>query len=96
MSSGTLARPVRAELPPAARRSAPAVSSKTAARRAQDAPGAHSGPAEVDETDEIANAWLRERPGTPVSSIGVVTRMWHAAKLFGDDRRRTLAQVGGA
>ena len=51
-------------------------------------------PVDGDEVDEIARAWLRERPGTPVSSIGVVTRMWHAAKLFGDDRRRTLAQVG--
>lgn len=49
---------------------------------------------EGDEIDEIARAWVRERPGTPVSSIGVVTRVWHAAKLFGDDRRRTLAQAG--
>lgn len=49
---------------------------------------------EADDVDEIARAWMRERPGTPVSSIGVVTRMWHAAKVFGDDRRRTLAQVG--
>lgn len=47
-----------------------------------------------DDSDEIARAWSRERPGTPVSSIGVVTRLWHAAKIFGDDRRRTLAQVG--
>lgn len=60
----------------------------------EDAPCNPATGDEVDDVDEIARAWLRERPGTPVSSIGVVTRMWHAAKLFGDDRRRTLAQVG--
>lgn len=43
-----------------------------------------------DAIDAIALAWMRERPGTPVDSIGVVTRLWHAAKLFGDDRVRLL------
>ncbi|MFE9581606.1 MarR family winged helix-turn-helix transcriptional regulator [Nocardia sp. NPDC006044] len=46
---------------------------------------------ENDPVDAIALAWLRERPGTPVDGIGVVTRIWHLAKLFGDDRRRVLA-----
>jgi DNA-binding MarR family transcriptional regulator len=43
---------------------------------------------------EIAAAWERERPGTPVDSIGVVTPLWRLAKLFADDRRRLLADVG--
>src|ERR671916_1138783 len=43
---------------------------------------------------EIAAAWERERPGTPVDSIGVVTPLWRLAKLFADDRRRLLAEVG--
>ncbi|MEU7141736.1 MarR family transcriptional regulator [Nocardia sp. NPDC046473] len=47
-----------------------------------------------DPVDAIALAWLRERPGTPVDGIGVVTRIWHLAKAFGDDRRRVLAAEG--
>ncbi|MFI0975766.1 MarR family winged helix-turn-helix transcriptional regulator [Streptomyces sp. NPDC021093] len=43
---------------------------------------------------DIAAAWERERPGTPVSSIGIVTPIWRLAKLLGDDRRRVLAQAG--
>ncbi|MBQ1120529.1 MarR family winged helix-turn-helix transcriptional regulator [Streptomyces sp. B15] len=43
---------------------------------------------------EIAAAWERERPGTPVSSIGIVTPLWRLAKLLGDDRRRVLARAG--
>ncbi|MBO8192327.1 MarR family transcriptional regulator [Streptomyces oryzae] len=43
---------------------------------------------------DIAAAWQRERPGTPVSSIGIVTPLWRLAKLFGDDRRRVLAHAG--
>jgi DNA-binding MarR family transcriptional regulator len=43
---------------------------------------------------EIAAAWDRERPGTPVDSIGIVTPLWRLAKLFADDRRRLLAEVG--
>ncbi|MBO0850836.1 MAG: MarR family transcriptional regulator [Pseudonocardia sp.] len=39
-------------------------------------------------------AWLRERPGTPVDGIGIVTRIWRLAKLFGEDRRRVLAEAG--
>lgn len=49
---------------------------------------------EDDRVDAIALAWLRERPGTPVQGIGVVTRVWALAKLFGEDRRRVLAADG--
>lgn len=44
--------------------------------------------------EEIAAAWERERPGTPVSSIGIVTPIWQLAKLLGDDRRRVLTRAG--
>ena len=47
-----------------------------------------------DDVDEIAAAWSRERPGTPVTSIGVVTRIWRLGKVFADDRRRVLAGAG--
>ncbi|HEX4211978.1 MAG TPA: MarR family transcriptional regulator [Candidatus Dormibacteraeota bacterium] len=49
---------------------------------------------EDDPVDATALAWIRERPGTPVEGIGVVTRIWRLAKLLGDDRRRTLAAAG--
>jgi DNA-binding MarR family transcriptional regulator len=39
---------------------------------------------------EIADAWRRERPGVPVSSIEIVTPVWRLAKLLADDRRRVL------
>ncbi len=51
-------------------------------------------PDQADEVDATVDAWLRERPGTPVESIGVVTRLWRLAKLFGDERRRVLASAG--
>lgn len=47
-----------------------------------------------DPVDATALAWLRERPGTPVDGIGIVTRIWRLAKLFGEDRRRVLAGAG--
>lgn len=47
-----------------------------------------------DPIDQIAMSWLRERPGTPVEGIGIVTRIWQLAKLFGEDRRRILAEAG--
>lgn len=50
--------------------------------------------ANPDEVDEIARAWQRERPGAPVRSITVVTRIWRIGKLLDDDRRRTLARLG--
>jgi DNA-binding MarR family transcriptional regulator len=49
---------------------------------------------EDDPVDATALAWLRERPGTPVESIGLVTRVWRLAKILGEDRRRVLAQAG--
>ncbi|MBF6333845.1 MarR family winged helix-turn-helix transcriptional regulator [Nocardia transvalensis] len=49
---------------------------------------------DTDTADEIAAAWDRERPGTPTESIGIVTRLWQLAKLFGEDRRRVLAAAG--
>jgi DNA-binding MarR family transcriptional regulator len=48
----------------------------------------------ADDVDAIQQAWLRERPGTPVASIGVITRIWRIAKLLEDDRRRTMARLG--
>jgi DNA-binding MarR family transcriptional regulator len=47
-----------------------------------------------DPIDDIALSWLRERPGTPVEGIGIVTRIWHIAKLLGEERRRVLAAAG--
>jgi DNA-binding MarR family transcriptional regulator len=51
-------------------------------------------PDDADPVDAIAMAWQRERPGTPVESIGIVTRIWRLASLFADDRRRVLASAG--
>lgn len=47
-----------------------------------------------DAADEIEAAWQRERPGTSTESIGIVTRVWQLAKLFGEDRRRILHEAG--
>ena len=47
-----------------------------------------------DLAAEIAAAWERERPGTPVTSIGIVSRIWALAKAFGENRRRVLASAG--
>jgi DNA-binding MarR family transcriptional regulator len=44
--------------------------------------------------DRIQQAWRRERPDMPVSSIGVITRIWRIAKLLEDERRRTDARIG--
>lgn len=52
-----------------------------------DAPSAYPAAA-------IAEAWQRERPGTPTDSIGIVTPLWRLAKLFADDRRRLLTELG--
>jgi DNA-binding MarR family transcriptional regulator len=43
---------------------------------------------------EIAAAWRRERPGTPTTSIEIVTPVWRLAKLFADDRNRALRRAG--
>ncbi|MBB5158235.1 MarR family winged helix-turn-helix transcriptional regulator [Saccharopolyspora phatthalungensis] len=47
-----------------------------------------------DGVDRIQQAWQRERPGMPVSSIGIITRVWRIAKLLEDERRRTDARIG--
>ncbi|MFK3983358.1 MarR family winged helix-turn-helix transcriptional regulator [Micromonospora sp. NPDC050397] len=47
-----------------------------------------------DDVDAIARAWARERPGTPVGSIGVITRIWRIGKILNDERRRTLNRLG--
>jgi DNA-binding MarR family transcriptional regulator len=47
-----------------------------------------------DPVDAIALAWLRERPGTSVEGIGIITRIWRLARIVGEDRRRTLAAAG--
>ncbi|MFD5397364.1 MarR family winged helix-turn-helix transcriptional regulator [Streptomyces sp. NPDC127097] len=60
----------------------------------QDGHDRAAGDASGYPVEEIAAAWERERPGTPVSSIGIVTPIWQLAKLLGDDRRRVLARAG--
>lgn len=47
-----------------------------------------------DLAQQIADAWRRERPGTPVESIGVVSRIWALAKVLGEHRRRVLTAAG--
>ncbi|MEW9551838.1 MarR family winged helix-turn-helix transcriptional regulator [Nonomuraea sp. NPDC050783] len=47
-----------------------------------------------DRADAIQDAWRRELPGVPVESIGIITRIWWAAKVFGDERRRLLTRLG--
>ena len=43
---------------------------------------------------EIAQAWRRERPGTPTGSIEVVTPIFRLSKLFAEDRARVLREQG--
>ncbi len=45
-----------------------------------------------DRSERIETEWRRERPDLDPSSIGVVTRVWELAKIFGDRRRRLLAE----
>ncbi|WP_376772927.1 MarR family winged helix-turn-helix transcriptional regulator [Amycolatopsis endophytica] len=42
----------------------------------------------------MQQAWLRERPGTPVGSIGVITRIWWIGKLLDEERRATHQRTG--
>lgn len=46
------------------------------------------------ETTLASSGPVAERPGTPVASIGVITRIWRIGKLLEDDRRRTMARLG--
>lgn len=47
-----------------------------------------------DGVDRIVKAWLRERPGTPVGAVGIVTRIKRVAKLLEDDHRRRVHRLG--
>jgi DNA-binding MarR family transcriptional regulator len=47
-----------------------------------------------DAVDDLADQWARERPDVPVAGIGVVARVLRLAKVFADDRRRTLSALG--
>ena len=53
-----------------------------------------SAPTDGDRSDRIEAEWRRERPDLDPSSIGVVTRVWELGKIFGDRRRRLLAEQG--
>lgn len=46
-----------------------------------------------DRAAWIEAAWRRERPDLDPSPIAVVTRIWHLAKVFADDRRHLLATL---
>jgi DNA-binding MarR family transcriptional regulator len=48
---------------------------------------------DADRAAWIEDAWRRERPDLDPSSIAVITRIWHLAKVFGDERRRLLATL---
>src|SRR5689334_14987242 len=48
---------------------------------------------ETDRAGWIEAAWRRERPDLDPSSIAVITRIWHLAKVFADERRRLLAAL---
>jgi DNA-binding MarR family transcriptional regulator len=50
--------------------------------------------APVMSAADIAAAWRRERPGTPTTSIEVVTPILRLAKLLTDDRGRVLRAAG--
>jgi len=60
----------------------------TPSRRSSPSPGG------APAAREIAEAWQRERPGTPTASIEVVTPIFRLAKLFADDRARVLREAG--
>lgn len=50
--------------------------------------------ARADRSDEIMQAWLRERPDLDPSSVAVITRIWQLAKIFDDERRELLVGHG--
>ncbi|ROZ88027.1 MarR family winged helix-turn-helix transcriptional regulator [Gordonia sp. OPL2] len=47
-----------------------------------------------DAVDDIEDAWLRERPGMDVSSVGVITRIWRLGRHFEQERNRRLGELG--
>ena len=52
------------------------------------------GESSPDPIDRIQQEWLRERPGTDVAPMGVLTRIRYIAKLLEDDHRRVAADLG--
>jgi DNA-binding MarR family transcriptional regulator len=48
---------------------------------------------EADPIERMQRAWQRERPGTPVAAMGILTRVRYVAKLLDDDQRRALAHL---
>lgn len=56
-------------------------------------PGALNG-ADEDAVDRVEQAWLRERPGVDVSSIGIVTRIFRLARYLEQARELELAHLG--
>ena len=48
----------------------------------------------LSEVDAITEAWARERPGMSVEAMAIVSRLWHLAKVLGDERRRVITQRG--
>lgn len=51
-------------------------------------------PVPLDDIDAIIEAWRQAGEGHDPASIGIVSRIWYLAKLFGDDRRRLLDASG--
>lgn len=47
-----------------------------------------------DVVDEVMLAWQRERPDLPLNATAVISRVWRLAQLFGEHRRRLLADAG--
>lgn len=46
-----------------------------------------------DAVDEVIMAWQRERPDLPLHATAVISRVWRLAHLFGEHRRRLLADA---
>jgi DNA-binding MarR family transcriptional regulator len=46
-----------------------------------------------DGIDETILAWRRERPDLPLAATEVISRIWYMARVFGDFRRKTLADA---
>jgi DNA-binding MarR family transcriptional regulator len=46
-----------------------------------------------DGIDETIQAWRYERPDLPLDATEVISRIWFLARIFGDFRRKTLADA---
>ncbi|ROZ52972.1 MarR family transcriptional regulator [Rhodococcus sp. WS1] len=47
-----------------------------------------------DGIDRVEQAWVRERPGIDVSSVGIVSRIWRIARYLERARSQRLAELG--